>query len=156
MITMTFFVVSRCFNHLVLKSRLNRLYTLIFLLARLKITYALFLGFPGGSVVKKLPAVQEIQVQSRGWEDPLREEMAASSSILAWESHAQRSLAGHSPWGCRCVGHNLETKQQQQILYSRALIMHPAIFSCIMTPKHDVRRRKYTFNNFWKNPNPIR
>ena len=156
MITMTFFVVSRCFNHLVLKSRLNRLSTLIFLLARLKVTYALFLGFPGGSVVKNLPAMQEIQIQSLGWEDPLGEEMAASSSILAWESHAQNGLAGHSPWGCKSVGHNLGTKQQQQILYSWALIMHPDIFSCIMTPKHYARRRKYTFNNFWKNPNPIR
>ena len=81
MITVTFFVV-RCFNRLVLKSRLNKLYTLIFLLARLKVTYALFLGFPGSSVVKKLPAVQEIQVQSRGWEDPLGEEMAASTVFL--------------------------------------------------------------------------
>ena len=98
MITMTFFVVSRCFNHLVLKSRLNRLSTLIFLLTRLKVTYALFLGFPGGSVVKNLPAMQEIQIQSLGWEDPLGEEMAASSSILAWESNAQNGLAGHSPW----------------------------------------------------------
>ena len=44
--------------------------------------------FPGGSVVKNLPAVQEMQetwVQSLGWEDPLEEEMAAHSSILAWE-----------------------------------------------------------------------
>ena len=28
------------------------------------------LGFPGGSVVKKLPA-KETQVQSLGWEDPM-------------------------------------------------------------------------------------
>ena len=27
---------------------------------------------------------QEIQVQSLGWEDPLEEEMATHSSILAW------------------------------------------------------------------------
>ena len=29
--------------------------------------------------------VQETQVQSLGWEDPLEEEMATHSSILAWE-----------------------------------------------------------------------
>ena len=34
---------------------------------------------------------------SLGWEDPLEEEMAAHSSILARESRGQRSLAGHSP-----------------------------------------------------------
>ena len=29
------------------------------------------LGFPGGSVVKNLPAKQKMWVQSLGWEDPL-------------------------------------------------------------------------------------
>ena len=29
--------------------------------------------------------MQEMQVQSPGWEDPLEEEMATYSSILAWE-----------------------------------------------------------------------
>ena len=35
--------------------------------------------------VKTLPAVQETQVRSRGWEDPLEKEMATHSSILAWK-----------------------------------------------------------------------
>ena len=34
--------------------------------------------------VKSLPAVQETQVPSLGWEDPLEEGMATHSSILAW------------------------------------------------------------------------
>ena len=34
---------------------------------------------------KNLPAVQETQVRSLGWEDPLEKEMAAYSSILAWK-----------------------------------------------------------------------
>ena len=34
-------------------------------------------------MVKNLPAVQEVQVQSLGWEDPLEKEMATHSSILA-------------------------------------------------------------------------
>ena len=41
-------------------------------------------GFPGGSVVKNLPAMQETWVWSLGWEDPLEEDMATHSSILAW------------------------------------------------------------------------
>ena len=43
------------------------------------------MDFPGGSAVKNLPAMQEMQVQSLGWEDPLEKEMATHSSILAWE-----------------------------------------------------------------------
>ena len=35
-------------------------------------------------MVKNLPAVQETQVQSLGWEDPMEKEMATYSSILAW------------------------------------------------------------------------
>ena len=42
--------------------------------------------FPGGSVVKNMPATQEMWVPSQGWEDPLEEEeMATHSSILTWE-----------------------------------------------------------------------
>ena len=36
-------------------------------------------------MVKNPPAMQETQVGSLGWEDPLEEEMATHSSILAWE-----------------------------------------------------------------------
>ena len=35
-------------------------------------------------MVKNLPAVQEIWVQTLGWEDPLEKEMATHSSILSW------------------------------------------------------------------------
>ena len=34
--------------------------------------------------VKNPPAMQETSVRSLGWEDPLKEGMAAQSSILAW------------------------------------------------------------------------
>ena len=43
------------------------------------------IGFLGDSVVKNLPTMQEIQLQSLGWEDPLEKELATHSSILAWE-----------------------------------------------------------------------
>ena len=42
-------------------------------------------GFPGGSVVKNLPTVQETWVQSLGQGDPLEEGMVTHSSIFAWE-----------------------------------------------------------------------
>ena len=40
--------------------------------------------FPGDSVVKNLPAMQETQVQSLGGEDPVEEGMANHSSTVAW------------------------------------------------------------------------
>ena len=43
-------------------------------------------GFPGGSAIKNLPAMREMQVQSLSREDPLEEELATHSSILAWET----------------------------------------------------------------------
>ena len=41
-------------------------------------------AFPVAETIKNLPAMQETQVQSLGWEDPLEKEMATHSSILAW------------------------------------------------------------------------
>ena len=41
-------------------------------------------GFPSSSVVKNLPAMQEMQVWSLGQGDPLEEGMATHSTILAW------------------------------------------------------------------------
>ena len=35
-------------------------------------------------MVKNLPSMQEIQVQSLGWEDPLEKGMATHSTIRAW------------------------------------------------------------------------
>ena len=45
----------------------------------------LLVGCHDGSVVKNPPAMQETQVQSLGKEDPLEEEMATHSSIVAWK-----------------------------------------------------------------------
>ena len=52
--------------------------------------------------------MQEMQVPALGLEDLLQREMANHSSILAWEIHGQRSLAGCSPWGWK----ELDTTQQ--------------------------------------------
>ena len=52
-------------------------------------------------MVKNLPAMQETQVQSLGWEDPLEEGMATHSVFLPGEFHGQRSLVGYSPWVCK-------------------------------------------------------
>ena len=41
-------------------------------------------------LVKNLPAMQETLVQFLGWEDPLEEDMATHSSILAWRMPMDR------------------------------------------------------------------
>ena len=42
-----------------------------------------------------------MQIQSLGQEDPLEKGTATHSSILARESHGQRTLGDCSPWGCK-------------------------------------------------------
>ena len=56
-----------------------------YVLAATDRSLCIFTGFPSGSVVKNLPAMQERQVWFLGLQDPLEEEMATHSSILAWE-----------------------------------------------------------------------
>ena len=48
-------------------------------------------------MVKNLPAMQEIWVQSLGQEDPLEKEWLPTPLFLSGESHEQRSLVGYVP-----------------------------------------------------------
>ena len=41
-------------------------------------------------VTKNLPAMQEMQIRSLGWEDPLKKEMATRSSIFCLENSMDR------------------------------------------------------------------
>ena len=70
-------------------------------------------AFPGGSVVKN---AADMQVWSLGWEDPLEEEMATHSSILAW-SIPWTEEPGGLPTIHRVakVGHNWATKLTQWV-----------------------------------------
>ena len=43
------------------------------------------LSFPGGSVIKSPPSMQEMWGQPLSQADPLEKEMATHCSILAWE-----------------------------------------------------------------------
>ena len=45
-------------------------------------------------MVKNLPAMQEMQVQSLGWEEPLEKEGETHSSSLAWEVPWTEELGG--------------------------------------------------------------
>ena len=65
-------------------------------------------GFPGGSGGKEsaLPALQETQVRSQGQEDPLEEELATCSSVLAWEIPWAEKPGGLQSMESQRVGHN--------------------------------------------------
>ena len=67
------------------------------------------MGFPGDTVVKIPPAMQETQktqVQSLGREDPLEKGMATHSSILAWRIPSTKKLGGLKCMGLHRVRHN--------------------------------------------------
>ena len=57
-------------------------------------------------IVKTLPAVQETQVQSLNWEDPLEKEMATPSSILAWKIPWTEEPGGLQSMGLQRVRHD--------------------------------------------------
>ena len=71
----------------------------------------MWMGLPGGSVVKSLTAMQ-MWIQSLGWEDHLEKEMATHSSVLACETPWTEGPGGYSPRGRKNVRHDLATKQQ--------------------------------------------
>ena len=56
-----------------------------------------------GQTVKNSPAMQETWVRSLGWEDPLEEDMATYSSILAWRIPMDRRA-----WRATVHGVNLK------------------------------------------------
>ena len=68
------------------------------------------MSFPGGSVVKNLPAKQYMQVQSLGQEDPWEKEKETHSSILAWEIPQTKDPGGLQSIGSQKARHNLATK----------------------------------------------
>ena len=70
-------------------------------------------GFPCDSAVKNPPANARAAGDSGsipGWGRSPGEGNGNYSSIPVWQSHAQRSLAGCSPWGHKRVRHDLATE----------------------------------------------
>ena len=45
---------------------------------------------------------------------PQRRKWQCTPVFLPRKSHGQRSLEGHSPWGCKTGGHDLVTKRPQR------------------------------------------
>ena len=73
-------------------------------------------------MVKKLPAMQETQGGSPGWEDPLEEEMIPTPTLLPGESHGQRSLVVYNLLGPK----EMDTTEQLTLpLSEKCILRHP-------------------------------
>ena len=59
-----------------------------------------------GSEVKNPPEMQEMQVQSLGWEDSLEEGMATHSNIIDWRIPWTEEPSGLQSMGFQGVRHN--------------------------------------------------
>ena len=57
-------------------------------------------------MVKNLPAMQQTQVRSLSWEDPLEKEMDTHSSIFAWRIPWAEELGRLQSMGLQRVGHD--------------------------------------------------
>ena len=60
-------------------------------------------------LIKNPPALQQNQVRSLGWEDPLQEGMVTHSRILAWEIPGTEEPGGLQSMELQRVGHKLLT-----------------------------------------------
>ena len=69
--------------------------------------------FPGGSVVQYSCQCRGCRFDPWVRKIPWRRKWQPTPVFLPGQFHGQRSLVGCSPWGCKRVGHNLVTKQQQ-------------------------------------------
>ena len=70
-------------------------------------------------MVKNPPAMKETRIRSLGWEDPLEEEMATHSSILAWRI----------PW----------TEEPVQYMGSQRVG-----YDCVTNPRPNLKTGSYT------------
>ena len=57
-------------------------------------------------MVKRLSAMQENQVRSLGWEDPVEKEMAIYSRTVAWKIPWTEEPDRLQPMGSQRVGHD--------------------------------------------------
>ena len=73
--------------------------------------------------VWNLPAMQETQVRSLGWEDPLEKEVATHSSILAQRIPWTEEPGGLQSMGLQRVRQDWVTNTWSLLMYLRALCL---------------------------------
>ena len=73
-------------------------------------------GLPGGSAVKKLPANAGSLSSIPGWGRTPGKGSGDPLQYSCLGNPMDRGALGYSLWGCKRVGHDRETKQQQYVL----------------------------------------
>ena len=69
-------------------------------------SYGNSLGFPGGSMVKNSPAIQEVRVRALGQEDPLEGDRATHSGSMAWRTPWTKNPGRLQSTGSQRVRHH--------------------------------------------------
>ena len=80
-------------------------------------------------MVKRLPTVQETQVQSLGWEDLLEKEMATHSSIPAWRILWMEMPDRLQSMGSQRVRHDFKTSDIVFFVLNLYLLLYSFSFS---------------------------
>ena len=103
-------------NKIELKRIVQEPMTIVCIKARITISIiqCVLKDFPGGSVIKNLPATEGNMASVDLWvgKIPWIRKWQPTLVLLNGRSHGQRKLVGYSPWGCERVGHDLATEQQ--------------------------------------------
>ena len=83
-------------------------------------------------MVKNLPAMQEIRVQSLGQEDPLEKGMATHSRILAWRIPWRERPGGLQSMRLQRVRHDWVTNTNGTIIMTQLdlLKLSPSLWHC--------------------------
>ena len=101
------YVFEPSYNDLKLRiQNCNYLYTNLIFNFIFPLSMFIIVGFPGGSVVKNLPAVPEIWVRSLDGKDSLEEGMATHFSIIAWRNPMDEKPGGLWSMESQRVRHN--------------------------------------------------
>ena len=87
----------------------------------------MYMGFPGGSVIKNLPIMQETQeswVQSLGQEDPLEKGMVTHSSILSWRIQWREEPGGLQSMGSQesDMTEHVHRARNRSVQFSRSVV----------------------------------
>ena len=74
-------------------------------------------------MVKRLPAVQKIRIQSLGREDPLQKEMATHSSTLAWKIPWTEEPGRIQSMGSQRVRHDRMTSPMEIVVQTKKSVL---------------------------------
>ena len=96
------------FPFLVSFMKISKLLELLYMIMPVSPLDLYYIGWASlvAQTVKHLSAIQETQVQSLGWEDPLEKEMVTHFSTLAWKIPWTEKPGGLQSMGSQRVGHN--------------------------------------------------